>query len=171
MGNAVISRRPSTACSSPRSTLPTETPSPGPNSIYKLAWLKRLNADAAELYATGALRLWAGVVLALYAAAVFPANVKHAFYNVQAPGLPTSWWYHAPRLAFQPVLIWWALYSAQVLRLAVRPPASRAVAARVARRSVRRTTILGPLPALRSFADQARRQIFRRFRRHNVVAR
>ena len=53
-------------------------------------------------------------MLALYAASVFPANIKHAVYNVQLPGLPTSW-YHAPRLAFQPVLIWWALYSAQLL--------------------------------------------------------
>ena len=33
MGNAVIWKRPSTACSSPRSTLPMETPSPVPNSI------------------------------------------------------------------------------------------------------------------------------------------
>jgi uncharacterized membrane protein len=64
---------------------------------------------------TRSLRWWAGVMLALYAGGVFPANIKHALYNVQLPGLPTSWWYHAPRLAFQPVLIWWALYSAQVL--------------------------------------------------------
>jgi uncharacterized membrane protein len=54
-------------------------------------------------------------MLALYAAGVFPANIKHAVYNVQLPQLPSSWWYHAPRLALQPVLIWWALYSAQVV--------------------------------------------------------
>jgi hypothetical protein len=54
-------------------------------------------------------------MLALYAAAVFPANIKHAVYNVQLPQLPTSWWYHAPRLALQPVVLWWALYCSQVV--------------------------------------------------------
>ena len=48
--------------------------------------------------------------MALYAVAVFPANLHHAFNNVIVPGLPSSWWYHAPRLAFQPVFVWWALY-------------------------------------------------------------
>jgi uncharacterized membrane protein len=64
---------------------------------------------------TRSLRWWAGVMLALYAAGVFPANIKHAVYNVQLPELPTSWRRHAPRLALQPVVIWWALYSAQVI--------------------------------------------------------
>jgi uncharacterized membrane protein len=64
---------------------------------------------------TRRLRWWAGVMLALYAVCVFPANIKHAIYNVQLPQLPTSWWYHAPRLALQPVIVWWALYSAQVV--------------------------------------------------------
>ena len=64
---------------------------------------------------TRRLRTAAGVMLALYAICVFPANVKHALDNVQVPGLPTSWWYHAPRLAFQPVLVWWALYAASVI--------------------------------------------------------
>jgi uncharacterized membrane protein len=64
---------------------------------------------------TGPLRWWAGVMLALYAVCVFPANIKHAIYNVQLPQLPTSWWYHAPRLALQPVIIWWALYCAKVV--------------------------------------------------------
>jgi uncharacterized membrane protein len=64
---------------------------------------------------TRPLRWWAAIMLALYAACVFPANIKHAIYNVQLPELPTSWWYHAPRLALQPVIIWWALYSGQVV--------------------------------------------------------
>jgi uncharacterized membrane protein len=64
---------------------------------------------------TRPLRWWAGVMLALYAAGVFPANIKHAIYNVQLPQLPTSWWYHAPRLALQPVILWWALYCSQVV--------------------------------------------------------
>jgi uncharacterized membrane protein len=64
---------------------------------------------------TRPFRWWAGLMLALYAAAVFPANIKHAVYNVQLPQLPTSWWYHAPRLALQPVVLWWALYCSQVV--------------------------------------------------------
>lgn len=39
---------------------------------------------------TRRLRWWAGMMLAIYAAAVFPANIKHAVYNVQLPQLPTS---------------------------------------------------------------------------------
>jgi uncharacterized membrane protein len=71
-------------------------------------------AGAAALL-TQRLRAAAGVMLALYAICVFPANVKHALENVQVPGLPASWWYHAPRLALQPVLVWWALYGAGVV--------------------------------------------------------
>lgn len=58
---------------------------------------------------------WAGVALAVYALCVWPANVKHAFGGVEMPVIGNSWWYHGPRLAFQPVLIWWALYSAGVV--------------------------------------------------------
>jgi uncharacterized membrane protein len=43
-------------------------------------------------------------MLAPYAVCVFPANVKHAFKNVQLPQLPSSWWHHGPRLALQPVI-------------------------------------------------------------------
>jgi len=59
---------------------------------------------------TTRLRRTAGVALALYAVCVFPANIKHALEGVTVVGLPSSWWYHAPRLAAQPVLVWWALY-------------------------------------------------------------
>jgi exodeoxyribonuclease-3 len=38
----------------------TGTPSPGPKFEYKLAWLKRLVAHAADLYATGAPFVLAG---------------------------------------------------------------------------------------------------------------
>jgi uncharacterized membrane protein len=70
-------------------------------------------AGAAGLM-TSRLRKAAGVMLALYAVCVFPANIKHAFYDVHIPGMPTSWWYHAPRLALQPVIVWWALYCSGV---------------------------------------------------------
>jgi exodeoxyribonuclease-3 len=39
---------------------PNGNPQPGPKFEYKLAWLKRLNAHAAELYATGAPVVLAG---------------------------------------------------------------------------------------------------------------
>jgi uncharacterized membrane protein len=64
---------------------------------------------------TTRLRKIAGVMLALYAVCVFPANVKHALEQIDLPGLPSSWWYHAPRLAFQPVLVWWALWCGEVI--------------------------------------------------------
>ena len=54
---------------------------------------------------------WAGIMLALYALCVFPANIKHALDALDGTGIPpTSWWYHGPRLLLQPVIIWWALY-------------------------------------------------------------
>ncbi len=60
-------------------------------------------------------RKLAGIMLALYAIAVYPANLHHAFNNVDVPSLPSSWWYHAPRLAFQPVFVWWALFAGAVV--------------------------------------------------------
>jgi uncharacterized membrane protein len=71
-------------------------------------------AGAAALV-TRPLRKWAGVALALYAVCVWPANFKHALDGVDIPHVPSSWWYHAPRLAFQPVIVWWALFSAGVI--------------------------------------------------------
>ena len=50
---------------------------------------------AAAALVTRRFRVWAGIALALYSLAVWPANIK---------------WYHAPRLALQPIIIWWALY-------------------------------------------------------------
>lgn len=57
----------------------------------------------------------ADMLLALYALAVLPANVKHAFGDVDLPGFPDGRWYHVPRLAFQPVLMWGALFAAEVI--------------------------------------------------------
>ena len=71
-------------------------------------------AGAAALV-TRPLRWWAGVALAAYALCVWPANFKHAVDGIELPYIPDSWWYHGPRLPFQPVLIWWALYAAGVI--------------------------------------------------------
>jgi uncharacterized membrane protein len=53
----------------------------------------------------------AGLMLAIYAVCVFPANIRHAFSGLDIAGWPLGWWYHGPRLAFQPVLVWWALWA------------------------------------------------------------
>ena len=60
-------------------------------------------------------RRLAGIMLALYAVCVFPANIKHAIEGIPVPPIPDTWWYHAPRLAFQPVLVWWALFCSGVI--------------------------------------------------------
>jgi len=51
----------------------------------------------------------AGLGLALYALCVWPANFRHAIGGLDIAGIPTTWWYHGPRLALQPVLIGAAL--------------------------------------------------------------
>lgn len=64
---------------------------------------------------TQPFRKAAGLALALYSLCVWPANFKHAFAGIDIAGLPSSWWYHAPRLALQPVIIWWALFASGVI--------------------------------------------------------
>ncbi len=61
------------------------------------------------------LRKPAGIALAAYALCVWPANFKHAIDGIDVPHLASSWWYHGPRLALQPVIIWWALYCAEAI--------------------------------------------------------
>lgn len=68
-----------------------------------------------ELAASTALLMWsqrkyAGILMALYAFCVWPANFKHAIDGIDLPYISSSWWYHVPRLALQPVIIWWALF-------------------------------------------------------------
>lgn len=56
-----------------------------------------------------------GILLALYVIAVWPANFKHAFEGIALPPIPDSRWYHAPRLALQPLIAWLCLYAARVV--------------------------------------------------------
>lgn len=56
----------------------------------------------------------AGVMLAAYAVCVFPANIKHAVDHVAVGGVVLGPAYHVPRLLFQPVLVWWALFAGRV---------------------------------------------------------
>lgn len=68
-----------------------------------------------EVAGAGALsttrwRRAAGWALAAYALCVWPANLVHAMHDLSAgTGLPI--WYHAPRLALQPLIVWWALWA------------------------------------------------------------
>jgi uncharacterized membrane protein len=55
----------------------------------------------------------AGLMLAVYAVCVFPANIRHALLGPDIAGWPLDWWYHGPRLALQPVLVWWALWAGE----------------------------------------------------------
>ena len=60
------------------------------------------------------LRQAAGVGLALYALCVWPANFNHALSDIAIGGRDLGWGYHGPRLIFQPVLIWLALWVGNV---------------------------------------------------------
>jgi uncharacterized membrane protein len=60
---------------------------------------------------TKRLRYLAGIMLAAYAICVFPANIKHAIEGITIGHTKLGWWYHGPRLLFQPVIVWWALFA------------------------------------------------------------
>ena len=70
---------------------------------------------AVALVGVRPLRRAAAIGLALYAVCVYPANIKHALDAVAAHGADAWWPYHAPRLAFQPVFVWWALFAGGVI--------------------------------------------------------
>ena len=60
------------------------------------------------------LRRFAGTMLALYAACVFPANIKHMLDFARDPVPWTGWLYHGPRMLAQPLIMWWSLYASGV---------------------------------------------------------
>ncbi|CAL1692943.1 hypothetical protein MMB232_03126 [Brevundimonas subvibrioides] len=61
------------------------------------------------------LRQAAGIGLALYAVCVFPANIQHAVRDLALAEPHLGWAYHGPRLLFQPVIVWWALWVGEVI--------------------------------------------------------
>jgi uncharacterized membrane protein len=61
-------------------------------------------------------RRLAGAMLAIYFVAVFPANLHNALNGLSVEGLPQAGWYYWARLPFQPLAIWWALFSAGLIR-------------------------------------------------------
>ncbi|MFM5884837.1 MAG: DoxX family protein [Novosphingobium sp.] len=79
---------------------------PQPEAVVALTGIAELAGAAGLLQPWSApLRRAAGWGLALYALCVWPANLQHML-NDQGAHLA----YHLPRLAFQPVLIWLALW-------------------------------------------------------------
>ncbi|WJM30160.1 hypothetical protein QUC32_27720 (plasmid) [Novosphingobium resinovorum] len=57
----------------------------------------------------------ASIALAAYALCVWPANFNHALHDIPVAGVHLSWWYHGPRLAFQPMLIWALLWAGHII--------------------------------------------------------
>ena len=57
----------------------------------------------------------AAIGLAAYAVCVYPANIQHAINDLASAGGGLGWRYHAPRLALQPVIVWWALHAGGLL--------------------------------------------------------
>jgi len=85
---------------------------PFPATVILLTGLAEI-AGAAGLMIPP-LRRAAGMGLALYALCVWPANINHAVNDIPLGGVHLSWWYHGPRLALQPVIMWWALWASGV---------------------------------------------------------
>lgn len=65
------------------------------------------------------LRRAAAQGLALYALCVWPANANHMLIDLAKAGQEgmawPGWAYHLPRMAFQPVLIWLALWAGEIV--------------------------------------------------------
>lgn len=91
------------------------TPSWVPFAPQVIFWTGIFEFVCAIALLTRPFRFWAGVAMAIYAVCVWPANFKHAVDGVNLPFISNSWLYHGPRLALQPLIVWWALFSARVI--------------------------------------------------------
>jgi uncharacterized membrane protein len=91
--------------------MPTWIPAPHAMVIFT-GWCELLGA-------TGLLvpkaRKFTGVLLAIYAICVFPANIHQAFAHIPIYGHVLGWGISGTRLALQPVLVWWSLFCAGVV--------------------------------------------------------
>ena len=88
---------------------------PEPRLVIMATGLAEL-AGAAALFVPR-LRALAGVMLALYAVCVYPANILHAVHDLST-GTGLGWAYHYPRLFAQPFICWWALTAGGIKRRA-----------------------------------------------------
>lgn len=61
------------------------------------------------------LRKAAAIGLALYAVCVFPANINHFALDMAQPGHGAGLAYHVPRMFAQPLLVWLALWTGDVI--------------------------------------------------------
>lgn len=90
---------------------------PFPEAVVAFTGLAEI-AGAIGLLVPRTLLGWArpaaGIGLALYAICVWPANFHHASANIAIGGETLSWYYHGPRLAAQPLIIWAALWVGEV---------------------------------------------------------
>lgn len=91
---------------------------PFPAEVVALTGVAEL-AGAVGLLVPRTLLSWArpaaGIGLALYALCVWPANINHALNAIPLGGEVLGWWYHGPRLAAQPLIIWLALWVGEVV--------------------------------------------------------
>lgn len=90
---------------------------PWPREVVIATGLMELAGAAALL--TVRWRTTAGWAFAAYALCVWPANFVHAMHDLGS-GTGLGWWYHYPRLALQPAIIWWALWASGVADWPVR---------------------------------------------------
>lgn len=91
---------------------------PVPRAVVIVTGLCELAGAAALL--VPALRRPAALAFVAYAVCVYPANVQHAILDLHS-GTGLGLWYHAPRLAAQPLLVAWAWWVAAAWK---RQPAS-----------------------------------------------
>lgn len=95
---------------------------PMPALVILLTGLCEIAGAAGLLFQP--LRKAAGVGLALYAVCVFPANINHALQDLSGNHSGLGLWYHLPRLALQPVVVWAALFAGEVTRWPFQPKIS-----------------------------------------------
>ncbi len=93
---------------------------PYPRAVVLLTGVWELVGAALLAWPNARANRWGGIAMAAYAVAVFPANIKHALEGVAIGGQVLGWGYHAPRLLFQPVFVWWALWAGRVIDWPVR---------------------------------------------------
>jgi uncharacterized membrane protein len=88
---------------------------PFPLEVVLLTGVCELVGAALLLWPNERANRLGGALMAAYAVAVFPANIKHAMEMVEMGGSTLGWGYHAPRLAFQPIFVWWALWAGRII--------------------------------------------------------
>lgn len=85
---------------------------PAPDEVVALTGIAELLGAAGLVqWRSASLRRAAGIGLALYALCVWPANMQHMLNDMAQEDSGLGLAYHGPRLAFQPVLIWLALWA------------------------------------------------------------